>query len=547
MKNFENCAINALKRVGNFWLRYTVKTNLKGIMWCPGVEKELKVLGDETVDTVDGVEVRGFKLKVPSDIVQARYWSLKTRIALIERGCFVLIEDLTTNDELDAMIRRERLESIPKDVWVNALRRHTPSKDTLSLLVSTISIQTLDYIVALRPTVFNDLTPERIDALKLSDPELVNHRLLFNLSQAYPAMWTVPLLKILLDECAKKDRPAIMYSRLMIAVDRAINNKLDISNLMPRFFKEQKSLYERIISACVDEKNWDFARPIILKWMPQLMPQVKEHPSPFDQVIALMVESSGAALFLKIAYQHADNPEVHKVLLDNLAHIVRAEKSFVNALNNKLLYYATDERQYYRVIWANQWKNFHDVSEGNFKLLKTKVFNSKSADIIVKYFFPFIGWDTSDIKKAISILVEQDKFPISRIGDLAGDMQQYAYETMRTRAQALVINSDDIGAIKSLLKRQNLTTEAEQIMLKRTWDGMSFEDAVVDYIASKKLEPSSFVFMTKCRYGSLRLWKRYLTTYASKYGLTQNEFAYIMQGSAHPEEAIHFECYLDKH
>ena len=132
------------------------------------------------------------------------------------------------------------------------------------------------------------------------------------------------------------------------------------------------------------------------------------------------------------------------------------------------------------------------------------------------------------------------------IGDLSEEMQAYAYETMRTRAQALVINSDDMNQIKALLAKRNLTVEAEQILLKRVVTGydMSFENMVVDYIATKKLDPSSFVFMTKCNYGSLRLWMRYLTTYATKHGLTQTEFAYIMQGSVYPEQAIHFECYL---
>ena len=539
-------AISALNCVSNLWTSKTVKTNIEATMWLPGVKKELKALGKTNSHVIEGVEIQGFELTTTPEFAQARRWSLATRIALIERGCFVLIEDLSTLDELEAMIKRESIVRLPEDVWVKALRRRTPSKDKISLLVSTITNKTLAHIVEHVSSVFNDLSADRIDALLPSDPERVKHWLLFNLSKADPKRWTLPLLAVLLDECAKKDRPAIMDSWLMIAVDRAFNNKLDISSLMPRIYKEQASLYDKITTYCSKDENWEFARPIILNWMPQLLPLVKEYPSPFDEVITHSVKSNEPAILLKIAYRHVDSPEVHQVLLDNLAHIVRAEKNFVSALNNKLLYYATNEKQYYRVIWANQWKNFHDVTEGNFKLLKTKVFNSKATDIIVQYFFPFTGWDTTDIKAAIRILIGQDKFPVAMIGELASDMQEYAYQTMRTRAQALVINSDDMNQIKALLAKRNLTVEAEQILLKRVVSGydMSFENMVVDYIATKKLDPSSFVFMTKCQYGSLRLWLRYLTTYASKHGLTQTEFSYLMQGSAYPEQAIHFEGYL---
>ena len=515
-------------------------------MWLPGSTKELKALGKELSHTVEGVTIKSFELKVNDEFIQARRWSLATRIALIKHGVFVLIEDLSTLDELDAMIERESVVRIPQEVWIKALRRRTPTKDKLASLVSTLSMKTLAHVVENCPTVFNDLSAERIDALVLSNPDQVKHWLLFNLSKADPKRWTLPLINVLLDDIIKKDRPAVVHSWLMIAVDRAFNNKLDISSLMPRIYKEQASLYDKITTYCSKDENWEFARPIILNWMPQLLPLVKNFPCPFDQVITHRVENNEPAILLKIAFRHVDSPEVHQMLLDNLFHIVRAEKSFVSALNNMLLHYATNEKQYYRIISANQWKNFQDVSEDNKKLLKTKVFNSKSADIIVQYFFPFTGWDTTDIKAATRILISQDKFPVSMIGELSEEMQAYAYETMRTRAQALVINSDDMNQIKTLLAKRNLTVEAEQILLKRVVTGvdLTYERLVVDYIASKKLDPSSFVFMTKCQYGSLRLWMRYLTAYAIKHGLTQTEFAHIMQGSAYPEQAIHFECYL---
>ncbi len=542
--------IKVANATSSLWLKKTVKTNINASAWLPGVKKELKVLGREVHSFLGegGTEVFDFDLNVSEQFAQERRWSLATRLALIERGCFVLIEDISTLDELDAMLKREKVNPISEKVWLTALRRRTPTKDKLASLVSTLPMRTLAHIVEHIPTVFNDLSVERIDALELSNREQTKHWLLFQLSKSDPKRWSLPLAKILLDECDKKDHPELMSSWLKVTVYLAIKNKVDISSIIPRIYKKYNSLYDDITSACGLDENWEFARPIILNWMPQLLHLVKDITCPFDQVITHSVECNEPAILLKIAYRHVDSPEVHQVLLDNLNHIVKAEKNFVSALNNRLIFHATNERQYFQIISANKWYNFENANDdANLRLLKNKVFNSKATDVIIQYFFPFTGWDTDDAKCAIRILVGQDKFPVSMIDSLSEEMQAYAYETMRTRAQALVLNSTDMGQVKYLLSKRNLTVEAEQIMLKRvvTNDYTHFyENLVVDYIASKKLAPSSFVFLTKCNYGSLRLWKRYLTTYASKHGLTQNEFAYIMQGSTFPTEAIEFECFL---
>jgi hypothetical protein len=163
-------------------------------------------------------------------------------------------------------------------------------------------------------------------------------------------------------------------------------------------------------------------------------------------------------------------------------------------------------------------------NERIFEIIKSKARNLYYADSPdYLRFFPFTGWKEANAKHALRRIVLCGKLPLERLDELSDELKDFVMKIMEAQSQLNALSYQ--GKIAELVELQ-LYPEVEIAMMMKP---QFWEVHILKYIEKNGLSQEAYEYLLKDAYEWDDYFRKYLTVFAEKWGLTQKQYMQLMQ------------------
>lgn len=432
--------------------------------------------------------------------VRGKAWKWQTRVHLLNQGVFDCIEDIATGDEIEALLGLPQV-AVPATVWVEAVKRFTPSNSLLLKVIEKLETFTLLKVAEQCSGAFNDIKVE--DLLVEGD----------NLER------NIALLNILLD-----DRGKIWRAKILEAVKVSKFKLLELKGV--------KELFEGVISTSIKA-----GEPVtgvveyIYKPGAPLYRELCESKCHIDVYAKKMID------FIRKAYPE-DEAELE-------SWVIRLSNNVSDVSNWRYLYCLICSSKestplYSKVLDAlikqhfttEQWRMLNTIkwiSEKQREQLERKAVQlAKMNRETARFFYntPFEKWRNKNLVKEMSlVLVEYYMFPTERLSCFDDEIKKLVVDRMSVLSEISYLERSSGAEWAKLFEERSLSPEAEVTMLSHC---VSRFDQVMCYIKRYKLSELGFRYIlakSDTRGCGLLL----LQSYERTHGFSNNEWLMVAQ------------------
>ena len=487
--------------------------------WCPGKEKELCAIKS---------------LRFNETALKERFWSLETRIELLKQGNYALVEDISTQEEINEIIvnakrclaegaSSDEKSPITMDILIKGMRKRTPTAYELKQLINVLNRDALVEWGQKFPKSLNDV--KAFEVLGLKSEHDIN-------TVVPDSRWDLAVVL-----CKHTPKKALDYLQILLQIplgkfpdegvgifkrffDIALENKLDMSPYIWRMYQEFPDQYVAL-------RRNQATTPFVGSYLHQMWRIVNSNFTQSMELPILTWNTEGmkredgveAYFWIKIAMANLSDVKVMKMMVGQLDFL----KEKLNANN-------------FVFLTSVMASCFHNYGEG-VKLMKyvedSDTIHSIRERILkvsspceLATLYPFAGWTKRQIELACRKLIEADSFPVEKIGELDESVQAFAREVMLSRAQILVLERYTTEEWISLFDEGDITADAECRMLSMD---QFFAKVKIDYIRQYGLKPKAFNFLLEFKNLDNEIGYKYLLAYAEKCGLTEEQHLQVMQ------------------
>ncbi len=432
--------------------------------------------------------------------VRGKAWKWQTRVYLLKYGVFDCIEDIAVGDEIEALLGLPQ-SAVPATVWVEAVKRFTPSNSLLLKMVEKLETFTLLMVAEQCSGAFNDI---KVEDLLVEGDKLARN---------------IALLNILLD-----DRGKIWRTKILEAVKVSEFKLLELKGV--------KELFEGVISTSIKA-----GEPVtgvveyIYKPGAPLYRELCESKCHIDVYAKKMID------FIRKAYPE-DEAELE-------GWVIRLSNNVSDVSNWRFLFYLICSSKestplYSRVLDAlikqlfttEQWSmliSIKWISEEQRDQLELKAVQlAKKGQESARFFYntPFEKWRNKNLIKEMSlVLVEYYMFPTERISCFDEEIKKLVVDRMLVSSEISYLERSSCSEWLKLFEERSLSPEAEVAMLRHC---VSRFDQVMCYIKQYKLSELGFRYILAkddTRGCGLSLLKFYEKTH----GFSNNEWLMVAQ------------------
>ncbi len=523
---FSNLYVASMQKISPSWVvkNKTTKTNQEACLWLMGAEKELLAC---------------HHLQLSEAEIAERMWSWDTRVAFLKDENYACIDDLSTGDELNVVLSKAECDlgevqelqelSVRKmtpDILVRAMRRRTPGAEALKRLISSLNVDALLEVADRFPKAFNDLKPYEV--LGLNSPEdapiAVSDKrwYLASLLVKKQTKLAIDFIELLnnIPEGKMAGKAKEMWDEMF---EICLEKNFNLSDYIIRFFNEDEDKYVRLRTSL---KGGEFFACYFNKMFYHL---VKKH---YDKEVW-----PGVTL---LTSQVKENPRVEAHMWMHYGIGMVSSKKVFHTFFYELDYLEKVlDGGNFRHLLSLMSKAFYNLYQG-VELLKrvTKeedLNNIRERLILIcsagelTRFFPFTkeDWTLEQVKQIIRKLVDNGVFPVERITELNDGEIKFAKEEILTYSQKLVLSRKYDEECRDLIKRQQLTPDAECYLLGL--DSLKYVKKT--YIETRGLSMKAFKHLLGMNYTSYECKDDYLLLYAQKCGLTEEQWMLIAQSN----------------
>ena len=487
--------------------------------WLMGSENELKAIK---------------ALRLSGEEIKLRIWSKETRISLLKGNNYALIDDIGSLEERDVVLENAKKNlrddmftmsmNITADEVVKALKFSTPSAEELKQIINCLGEASLVKVVDSFPKGFNDVKSFEVLGLpswhsftvgvseKRWDVALI-------LSKHNPKL-ALEFIKLMLNApegSMSSQEKGIFESFFNIA----FKDNQDMSPFIGRLYQEFPELYVELRKNA--NNNPHVGEYLHQMWGGLIKPFFSQSANvpnfTFATDNAKREAEVEAYYWLKIALTSLSNVKVMRILVGQLAFLKeKLNKSNFNFLITLMA------RTFHSADQAVKIEEYVEIYDDIHSIRDRLIEVATPYDLSLR--FPFKDWSERQKKAAIKRLVETDKFPTEKMGELEVEYQAFAKETMLSRSQILILAKDDSAEWRGLFGIGSLTAEAEKFMLSSS----SYMAKIkLEYIQQYGLTKQGFNHLLGMKPASFELGYEYLLEYAKKKGLTEEQHLQVMQ------------------
>lgn len=500
----------------------TLKGNKNAYLFLPGVEKEDAFLA------------------APDEFIAARVWSYETKLHLLARKRFVLVNEIYSEKEFDEVLQAKNVQQV-----IAALRVYTPSRTKMlkTLCGRSFDNQVWCDIAKAVPAAFESLKPWEILGVPegcLCYPNEESWNLAVALAEvraSWAPLFMQELRRIPPQYLGDKGRELMTHFFYI-----AFRVKLDVSFMMPYLYVIFSELYLEV------RKNYagyrDFA-PYVEMMFPQVFKFLKpdEAKTSFSQIKfpAKVEDGEEAYAWLLIIYNLLDNNAVYVLMRRYLRAIKqRVNINLFNELFDKMIAEArsaTELQNLYAMCEAlnaepRQW----------YAIQERVVAMAEENDnhVCLGFAFPFKGWDRALARRAVVVMAKKKHLDVfvTRLGELPYELDKVAFEAMEIQSQ---LDAFDVASyLIEMVTTMKLYPAAEKKFLCATFRlPMSREELQrlqLEYINRVKIADTVFTALISGA-PSDNIYM-FVDAYAKKWGLEVWQYQYIMQSRVSPKAPL---------
>ena len=501
----------------------TLKGNKNAYLFLPGVEKEDAFLAE------------------PDEFIAARVWSYETKLHLLARKRFVLVNEIYSEKEFDEVLQAKNVQQV-----IAALRVYTPSRTKmLKTLGRSFDNQVWCDIAKAVPAAFESLKPWEILGVPegcLCYPNDKSWNLAVALAEVR-ASWAPLFMQEL-----RRIPPQYLGDKgreLMIQFfNIAFKAKLDVSFMMPYLYVIFSELYLEV------RKNYagyrDFA-PYVEMMFPQMVKFLKpdEAKTSFSQIKfpAKVEDGEEAYAWLLIIYNLLDNNAVYVLMRRCLQAIKQCVNiNLFNELFDKMIAEARSATELQKLYAMCEALNAEPRQWYAIQERVVAMAEEKDNHVCLGFAFPFKGWDRALARRAVVVMAKKKHLGgfVTRLGELPYELDKVAFEAMEIQSQLEALDSTNLEKMVTTMK---LYPEAEKkffCMDSNLYERQnSLKELKLGYISRFQLDDATFSALLSCTcmvsYDSRKVL---IVAYAEKWGLELWQYQLSMQSSFSKEAPL---------
>lgn len=472
------------------------------------------------------------KHRFSAEEIRERVWAPEVRLALLSmldsKGRKALAYSACTEEELNAVL--EKADCF--DFKLQAIKAYTPSAKKMRELLTSAPMELLRKIACEAPTAFNTVTPKEV--LGIGPKQLCNVAKDFRWDLALELAGSDPKWCPKFMELIKEIPPhkltdvEVAYFKDIFAI--ALEAKVSLVGLLAYmyvFFKEEYILY---VNSYKDYPNFgmDFK-----EMFPQFVKHLKDGAGHYKSLDMLgthvnvnFMQKDDAYAWLGIGRELLAKDEVvYNTLLDNIKAIYEANPTVGKELAKRML--QNGRKLDYQIKLKEEVPTAIDdnlLYNRAFELIKYNSRHPYYADApdYLK-FFPFTEWKEDNAKYALKRIVLCGKLPLERLDELSDELKDFVMKTMEAQSQLNALSYQ--GKVAELVELQ-LYPEVEIALMKKP---QFWEVHILKYIEKNGLSQEAYEYLLKDAYEWDDYFRRYLTVFAEKWGLTQKQYMQLMQ------------------
>ena len=455
-------------------------------------------------------------LGLDGDELRKREWLWKTRVWLINQGIFVCTPKLNTADEFEALLAKATM--VPTDVFVDVLKRYTPNGAGLKMMLKEMDDFQLLKVAKSVPQAFNDIKLETLfDGFKDEDKDLSREVALMSILMEVNDKWLYPLIDYLTAISVKR-LSAEAKELLNACFDKAILRKDNMSRYIVYLYENDSRRYNMVKGLSNQVVDDAIAMLRRLSGWPTALSVPEDEKAVYRREYNFWLAKLYAYAFGNDAYN------AYCYLINNIKYIEQVCDSEQLLKNIRCHLIEKVNRSGDWNVLAKSLSDPDDVEKLRSK--SVGVINSINDAKYFRSLFPFSDWKDEKIVAGIcKKLIEYSVFPINEIDKLSSSLRDFVATELVTRSQKLYLEDCDVDKWTKLFEETRLQPDAECYMLS-----LSFRRCCekLAYIKKYGLSEKAFMFLLRMSTTGESGYS-YLVEYAKTKGLTNSEYAHIMQ------------------
>ena len=472
------------------------------------------------------------RLRLSDVEIRERVWSPPVRLELLSmldsKGRRALASTVCTAEELNVVLEKAGCVEFK----LQAIKAYTPSAKKMRELLASAPMDLLRKIACEAPTAFNTVTPKEV--LGIGPKQLCNVAkdfrwdLALELAGSDPK-WTVKFMELI------KEIPPQRLTEMDIAYFKdmyrmATEAKVSLVGLLAYmyvFFKEEYILYVN------SYKDYPSFGEEFKEMFPQFVKHLKDGAGHYKSLDMLgthvnvnFMQKDDAYAWLGIGRELLAKDEVvYGTLLDNIKAIYEANPTVGKELAKRML--QNGRKLDYQIKLKEEVPTAIDdnlLYNRAFELIKYNSRHPYYADApdYLK-FFPFTEWKEDNAKYALRRIVLCGKLPLERLDELSDELKDFVMKTMEAQSQLNALSFQ--GKVAELVELQ-LYPEVEIALLSKP---AFWEVHILKYIEKYGLSQEAYEYLLKGAYEWDAEFRKFITVYAQKKGLTQKQYMQLMQ------------------
>jgi len=508
--------------------------NYAGELFLPGKEAELKAIE---------------KLGFDAEALNKRYWSMETKIELLEQGNFAMLSRIKTEDELRTIIRTGKIEKI-----IEAMGYYTPSRKYLLDFIRSMPDHQLFLIIKAVPSAFDSLQAWEVLGVDEKAPYegKDNWIIARNFIEAKPSVWLPRFLKEL-----RKIEPSELNHEAMLTVADCVivakDSKVDISDSIVYLMTFHAKSYAVLRYEIAQNYGKKEINPYVKVLLPSLLGKIAskgfmdffkgytdEVPEEWAKMMKPLSEEREAAVWLYLALKHGCETSV---IIDNLATL--REKLIGKAwlyLVKQVIANAEGISDIEKLI-----KFFNNDEKIQEKLRDNLLEVATSSSEVLKGYFPFDGWKKEQAEEAVRLMARGKTLP-DDISSLSEELQSVAMDELEIQSEIEVLRGGSCGDKEALIL-QRLHPRTEVYLL--TCEYEKLVSYGLTYVQNFCMDDSTFKTVVNTNEDSAcgkieNSLKKVITLHAEKWGLNQRNYKDLMQSPYYSNMAAFLKKYVQK-
>lgn len=491
--------------------------NYEGELFLPGKDAEIKAIE---------------KLHLEQKDLDARYWSMETKIELLKRENFSMLLRIKTEEEFNAVVETGRVDKI-----IETMRSYTPPRRCLIDLIRNRADH--QEIIKGVPSAFDSL--QAWEVLDVAEKEPYEGKdawiIARNLIEAKPNIWVPRFFKEL-----KKIQPSELNHEAMITVaDCAVvakDNKVDISDDISYLMTFHVKTYAVLRSEMAKNYTEKEIAPYVNVLLPNLISKMKsnsfvdflkgqgcgdEVPEVWAQMLDPLSEDKEAAVWLYLALKNGCGTSI---IVNNL---VTLRKKVIGKawqyLVSRIVASASSISDIKKLI--EFFNNDEKIQE---KLRDNLLEVATSSSEVLKGYFPFDGWKEEQAEEAVRLMARGKCLPTD-LSEVSDKLREAAVEELEIQSEIEVLRGGSCGDKEALIL-QKLHPRTEVYLL--THEYKTLVSYGLTYVQNFCMDDSTFKTVVNTNEDSAcgkfeETMKKVIALHAEKWGLSQRNYKDLMQ------------------